>query len=236
MNLQDLDIVYFVKESKSNAELTYSLRSVDTNFPHKHVWFIGGKPDNLMPDAWIQKKQDKPTKWENTSSSLRCACMHPDISENFVMFNDDFFIMRPVSHLPYYAEGTLESRVQELKLRHPFDSTYWSRLESTASMLRDSGLPTINYAVHFPIIINKQEMLETFEAFPNGLMWRSIYGNHHRKPVRQIKDCKINSINAAPDTNIPYLSTQDLTFRVGLVGKYIQEIFMKPSRFEIKTD
>lgn len=35
------DIVYFVKESESNEELRYSLRSLK-NFPRRKVWFYGG--------------------------------------------------------------------------------------------------------------------------------------------------------------------------------------------------
>ena len=104
MNLEDLDIVYFVKDSPENEELKYSLRSVEKNFPHKHVWFIGGKPKSLEPDKWLPVKQNQVTKWANTSMLLRSACENPEISDDFVLFNDDFFILYPVEDLPYYSE------------------------------------------------------------------------------------------------------------------------------------
>ncbi len=65
--LSDLDIVYFVKESAQNEELRYSLRSVEKNFPHRNVWFVGGKPKGLTPDKWHAVNQDRETKWGNTS-------------------------------------------------------------------------------------------------------------------------------------------------------------------------
>lgn len=56
------DIVYFVKESKTNEELRYSLRTLK-NFPHRKVWFYGGCPEGLKPDQYVYVEQDQPTKW-----------------------------------------------------------------------------------------------------------------------------------------------------------------------------
>ena len=55
------DIVYFVKDTKTNEELKYSLRSL-VNFPHKSVWFYGGGPRDLNPDFHIKVNQNQPTK------------------------------------------------------------------------------------------------------------------------------------------------------------------------------
>ena len=63
------DIVYFVKESESNEELRYSLRSL-VNFPHRYVWFYGGCPEGLNPDFHVPVKQDKDNKWKNVSMML----------------------------------------------------------------------------------------------------------------------------------------------------------------------
>ena len=233
MNLSDMDIVYFVKESATNEELRYSLRSVDKNFPHRHVWFIGGKPSGLEPDRWIHLVQNQSTKWDNTSMLLKTACKTPEVSDEFVLFNDDFFVMKPVDSLPYYSDGTIERRVKQLQSKYNRDSSYSSRLQQTAKMLKESGFPTISYAVHFPIIINKAEMLQTFERFPNGLMWRSIYGNHHRKPAVTVQDCKINDLNRAPSKEAVFLSTQDVTFRSGSVGRYIRSSFLDKCKYEM---
>ena len=51
------DVVYFVKDTKENEELRYSLRTLK-NFPHAKVWFYGGCPEGLKPDHHVYVKQD----------------------------------------------------------------------------------------------------------------------------------------------------------------------------------
>ena len=232
MDLHELDIVYFVKDTEINEELKYSLRSIDKNFPHRSVVFVGGKPDNLTPDRWIHVKQNKETKWDNTSLLMRTTCLDEDISDSFVLFNDDFFVMKPIEYLPYYSDGFIRNRILSLKIRHHKETKYSKRLQQTIDLLESKNLPTISYAVHFPMIINKREMLETFEEFPEGLMWRSLYGNHHKKPVTYTPDCKIYDYSRVPDNNSSYLSTSDKSFRLGLVGTHVREKFLVRCKYE----
>ena len=230
--LEDMDIVYFVKDEPTNEELRYSLRSVEKNFPHRKVWFYGGCPDDLQPDRWAHIKQNARSKWGNTSGLLRNACTNEEISANFVLFNDDFFVMKPVSSLPYYSDGSLEDRIKELWTRHPSGSVYTTRMQLTMKALVLSQLPTENYAMHMPMIINRHEMQETFKKFPDGEMWRSLYGNHHHKPVEYMKDCKIYDRDEEPLADTLFLSTTDASFLYGKVGECIREKFPEPSRFE----
>lgn len=232
IELKDMDIVYFVKNTKENEELRYSLRSVEKNFPHRKVWFIGGKPDGLNPDGWMKVNQNARSKWGNTSGLLREACANGEISEDFVLFNDDFFVMQPIESLPYYSDGSLDNRIKELRARNPSGSAYMTRMQLTKKMLEEQGLPTLNYAMHIPMIINRAEMRETFKEFRDGEMWRSLYGNHHHKPTEYMEDCKLYYTNDWPSTVAPFLSSTDYSFTNGLVGEYIREKFWKPSRFE----
>ena len=232
IELRDIDIVYFVKDESENEELRYSLRSVEKNFPHRNVWFYGGCPDDLRPDRWAHIKQNARSKWGNTSGLLRSACANEGISENFVLFNDDFFVMQPISSLPYYSDGSLASRIHELQTRNKYGSAYITRMQLTKRMLERGGYPTENYAMHMPMIINRREMQETFKRFPDGEMWRSLYGNHHNKPVEYTRDCKIYDRNAVPPTDTLFLSTTDASFLYGKVGEYIRGQFQAPSRFE----
>jgi len=230
--LEEMDIVYFVKDEPTNEELRYSLRSVEKNFPHRNVWFYGGCPDDLQPDRWAHIKQNARSKWGNTSGLLRNACVNEDISENFVLFNDDFFVMKPISSLPYYSDGSLEDRIKELWTRNPSGSVYTTRMQLTKKMLVREQLSTENYAMHMPMIINRREMQETFKKFPDGEMWRSLYGNHHHKPVEYMRDCKIYGRDEEPPADTLFLSTTDASFLYGKVGEYIREQFQTPSRFE----
>lgn len=81
------DIVYFVKDTESNEELRYSLRTLK-NFPHRKVWLYGGCPAGLKPDKWVHLVQDKENKWENVRMMLESACKNKEISSSFWLFND----------------------------------------------------------------------------------------------------------------------------------------------------
>ena len=95
------DIVYFVKDTQVNEELRHSLRSLK-NFPHNKVWFYGGCPDGLKPDYHIEVEQDQPTKWQNIFKMFKLACSNKDITKNFWLFNDDFFVMKPINYETNY--------------------------------------------------------------------------------------------------------------------------------------
>ena len=50
MAKQLLDVVYVLKSNIDPEELRYSLRSVEKNFPHRYVWFVGSQPEGFKPD------------------------------------------------------------------------------------------------------------------------------------------------------------------------------------------
>lgn len=234
-NLEKLDIVYFVKDTSLNDELLHSLRSIEKNFPHNRVWFIGGCPYNLKPDKYIKVEQDKDTKWANTNVLMRVACENSEITDDFVLFNDDFFVMSPVNELPYYYDDTLGKRVDKLSGKY-VHSRYRTNLAVCAEQLSFKGYNTLNYAVHIPMVINKEKMLKCMSKFPNGLMWRSLYGNFinpKRYERMQITDPKIWKTETHPTGNEIFLSSEDKAFRYGAVGSHIKERFIEPSRFEV---
>lgn len=227
--MEDLDIVYFVKDSDENEELKYSLRSVEQHFPHHRVIFIGGCPKGLKPDKLIRTKQDKETKWENTNIAMRAACESKSISDDFILFNDDFFILNDITELPYYYDGTLEDRIHSLQgYSH---SEYKQKLIGCRNMLVARGYTERNYAVHVPIIINKKQMLECMKRFPQGLMWRSLYGNFINAGGENIEDPKV----ATTYQTLPvgdFVSSNDYSFQYGVAGRQIKNRFQAPSRFE----
>lgn len=111
------DIVYFVKDSPTNEELRYSLRSL-ANFPHGRVWFYGGCPDGLKPDQHIYVKQDQDNKWQNVNMMLRMVCSNDEVSKDFWLFNDDFFVMEKVEKPTNYHNGDLYKRIVQLEDKH----------------------------------------------------------------------------------------------------------------------
>ena len=223
------DIVYFVKDTATNEELRYSLRSLK-NFPHGKVWFYGGCPDGLKPYYHIEVEQDLPTKWANIFKMFKMACLNEDITKDFWLFNDDFFIMKPVKHGPNYYCGDLYKRVVTLEDKHNGITPYSQQLRYTLQELEGMGCTTINYALHVPMLINRKKGKELAKII-NGPMIRCAYGNYFSVGGEDHPDFKIDSITR-PYKDGDYLSTNDKSFRYGVVGQQIREIFNDKCKYE----
>ena len=230
------DIVYFVKNCKEDEELRYSLRSVEANFPYRDVWFYGGKPTGLEPDHYVEIEQLEATKWERVRNMLRRACLNDEITENFWLFNDDFFILKPFveNSKPTY-NGDLYRHIVRIENRHDERSTRWTtRLRHLTKTLEKAKVGTLNYAVHKPILINREKALEVLDKFPDEPMFRALYGNYWHIGGTNEPDHKVQLIEYDMDRVDKWktVSTDDKSFEVGDVGKYIKDKFNMKSRFE----
>lgn len=223
------DIVYLLREGK-NEELIYSLRSVEDNFDYRRVWFAGGKPDGLEPDEYMPIKQDAPSKWENVRNMLVEVCKNDNISKDFWLFNDDFFVLEPCDDkLPPFYWKTLDDWIDLCKNA----GEYTERLRHLKQTLEDAGLPIMNYAIHVPILINRKKALEVLEKFPDEPMFRALYGNYVGLKGEEMADYKIRRCSQKLDPGHRFVSTQDDSFHQGIVGRQLRERFKYRSRFEV---
>ena len=223
------DIVYFVKDTPTNEELRYSVRSL-ANFPHGKVWFYGGCPDGLKPDRHVYVKQDQPTKWANIFKMYKMVCNNEEISEDFWLFNDDFFIMKKVKKGPNYYEGDLYKRVVTLEDAHGGITPYSQQLRYTLQELEGMGCDTKNYALHVPMLMNREKGKELCNII-SGPMIRCVYGNYFKIGGENHRDVKIDRLDrVAKDTE--YLSTNDKSFK-GMVGDQIRATFPDKCKYEI---
>lgn len=233
MKLEDLDIVYVVKDAAFNDELRYSLRSVDKNFPHHNVFFYGGKPMYLKPDQQVVLHQVGKTKWDRVRMMLKTIALDDRITEDFVLFNDDFFVMQPVESLPAYEYGTLESLCERIESRNKGRLTpYTLKLRETIDILKKNGLATFNFELHVPFVFNRGKLLEVIERYPDIKGSRSLYGNTYLTETEYLVDRKIFKINDLPPENAIFISTEDRAFNEGKVGKMIRAKFPDKSRWE----
>ena len=223
------DIVYFVKDTQVNEELRHSLRSLK-NFPHNKVWFYGGCPDGLNPDYHIEVDQDQPTKWQNIFKMFKLACSNKDITKNFWLFNDDFFVMKPIDYETNYYCGDLYKRVVTLEDKHNGITPYSQQLRYTLQDLESMGCTTINYALHTPMLINRKKGIELANII-NGPMIRCYYGNYYKIGGTDHSDFKIDSVTKTYKDG-DFLSTNDKSFTNGAVGKQIRDIFKDKCEYE----
>lgn len=227
-----MDVVYILRNDIEGDELRYSLRSLK-NLPHDLVWFFGGEPKGLKPDMQMTMMQKGVSTWEKVCWTILQACRNESVSEDFYLFNDDFFVMKPVKEVPVYYDGTLLKRIEDLKRKTGgLGSLYSNELEKTREMLMQNHKKTYNYAVHIPMVINKGKALEVLNNFKRISMFRSVYGNYWNVGGRQMADVKITD-SRQPDKNATFISTSEHSFEKCAVGEYIRSVFGEKCEYEL---
>lgn len=228
------DIVYILKQYAQPDELRYSLRSVCENMEFNRVWFYCGKPTGLKPDRHVPKEQRGASKWERARSSLIDICKNDEITKSFWLFNDDFYILKPFNRLEPYHVGELHDHIERVEARHNNSWTpYTFQLRECESQLKRAGLTTLDYAIHVPLLVDRELMLEALKAFPHCPMFRSIYGNYANIGGTERKDVKINDAKTIPDAELDLLSSSDKSFR-GEVGLFLAKRFPNKCRYEVR--
>lgn len=230
--MKKYDVVYILKADAAPDELRYSLRSIEKNFEHGAVWFYCGKPKGLQPDRYVPTPQNGITKWQKARSSLIQICRNDEITEDFWLFNDDFFILKPwESDKPLHC-GMLRDLILRVEKRHGCRATlYTQQLRMCETTLKENGLPTFAYTLHAPMLINRAKMLETLKAFPNCPMFRSLYGNYAELGGDFCQDNKISRPGQEIKEDAAFMSTTEKTF-CGEVKEYIAKMFPEPSKYE----
>lgn len=221
MEAGDLDVVYLVKRSRNNEELRFSLRSL-VNLPHRQVWIVGHAHRWLRNVRHIPVEQNPAQKWESQARNLQAACEHADVSETFVMFNDDFFVMRPTGAVPTLHGGRMADRVKTGR------AEWRRRFRETAEYC---GPDALTYdGIHVPMTFTKPRMLEVLADVGGRLLFRSVYGNRFGIGGRLTGNVKVANESAPPDSL--FLSTSDRSFKHYPVGKHIRAAFPDPSPYE----
>lgn len=230
MDTKDLDIVYFVKDGTRNEELRYSLRSVSMNMPHKRVWIFGGCPLNIVPDVRVKVAQTGKTKWDRVRNMYKMVCENKEITDNFIMFNDDFFVMHPTDHIEYMYRCSLE---EHIKILEPHRPTEYSRL--LRKCLAELGPRAASFELHVPFIFNKKELSRLLDDYPDLHCTRTLYGNLGEFGSFRHNDVKIFNINPPFDYKASqFLSTDDSIVNVNNdIWRWLQKQFPKKCEFEI---
>lgn len=229
------DLVYILKPSSENEEFRYSLRSVVKHAKnYGKIITIGGQVTGITTDINISLRQVGKTKYDRVNITLKEICLNPLISDNFILMNDDFFLMQDLdmSKLKNYYRCSMKDYL-DILVRDNARSEYTNRLARTAMALETLNLDTKCYELHVPMLFNKHKLLEVYGVFTGFCGSRTLYGNYHHLKSTQINDCKIFTKGDDFDKNLPWLSTTDASFKLGKVGKYIRSSFPDKTKFEV---
>jgi hypothetical protein len=102
-----MDIVYIYRHSRDDGrELRYSLRSL-SNVPHGKVFIIGDKPKWTKGIVHVPASDPHGLKALNALHKITVACRDPRVSEDFVLMNDDFYVLKPIPGIPTLHRGTI---------------------------------------------------------------------------------------------------------------------------------
>jgi hypothetical protein len=217
-----------------NEELKYSIRSVHENYPCKNVWVVGGRP------AWYignyVRIPSSSTKYKNARQNLRAIVHNKDISDSFVLMNDDFYILEKINEPEIFHGGYLSKKVEEYQKVYP-SSSYTRLLTNTLIGLKSKyGIQDpLDYELHVPMQMDKKGLSEVLLS---NMLWRSLYGNINNLGGREIDDVKIyrthkgNPIDSEyQKLAVPYLSTSDNSFPI-VHSEFLKERFSTPSPCE----
>ena len=232
----DLDVVYVIKEDENNEELRYSLRSL-VNLPHRKVFIAGYKP------SWVKNVEYLPIvqsgrKYDNVSHSgvFRTICNNDDISDDFILMNDDFFVVNKISHVPNLRRlKPIDHYIKLYDNLEVGDKYYQVTMKETAEFLRQRGFRDIDsYELHVPMVINKDRYLTLRSMYPKGqsLHMRTLYGNFYHVDGKRIKDVKVVKDGAEYSKDAPFLSTTDELFEGSEIGMFIKNKFSEKCEYE----
>jgi hypothetical protein len=185
-----MDLVYICK-SGPNEELRYSIRSAVKNLKFDNLWVVGGKPGWYVGNH-LEVIQNK-SKYANARNNLRAICNSTEISDSFILMNDDFYIINKVDDVPYMHGGLLADKIAKYK-NLTGDTRYVLMLKRTLSNLsRRINKDVLDYELHVPMVMEKEKLLNVIEL-PD--LWRSRYGNTFNVGGIEMDDVKVYSFGA----------------------------------------
>ena len=232
--IDEYDIVYVLKQDITSEELKYSVRSVVENMPYNRIVFYCGCPSDMKPDIHVPFKQLENSKIKNVIQTLKAIVKNDNLTEDFWLFNDDFFIMQPLTSEKPICNGTLYSVLNNIERMKGKSSKYTRTLRDTIMQLTKRNLDTISYASHTPMLINRKKAKEVLDTFTSPFSFRSAYGNYWHLDGILRPDVKISGVAEDVNTSLDLLSTNDASFAGGKVGTYIRSVFVTPSKYEIR--
>jgi len=227
------DYVYVCRDGQ-NEELRYSIRSVVKHMPPGKIWVVGGKPDwytgNYIPVV------QRMSKVRNVISNLSAICSAQEISGDFILMNDDFFVIKPVKTIKQYHGGLLSEKIYLYQDLQP-TSSYTRSLEETRRRLLRLGIEDpIDYEIHVPMAMNKSNLREVLGD--KGL-WRSLYGNLFKVSGKKIDDVKVYTSSPLLrksydylEPKMEYISSDDESFRL-LLKPMLESMFPDPTIYEL---
>lgn len=233
------DIVYTLKPNLLNEEFRYSLRSLE-NIPHKDVWVIGYKP-SWAKVKFIPSNRISSNKIANTNHNWLKAAFNSNISDPFILMNDDFFINKPLENIPTEYLYNNDYFQDYYELTFP-TSHYTKVIKNTTELLKRFGIKNAKcYELHTPMLVYKKDIIKALRShnyLTKPVNIRTMIGNIGNYGGEKAEDVKVYGTEKERNRSLKnyksskFISTDDIAFTKS-VGKYIKEKFNNKSEYEL---
>lgn len=233
-----MDVVYIVGPGE-RPWLRWSLRSL-RNLPHNRVFIVGEQPAILSTAAHYLPVPRHPIKWQSAVANLRRACAYGDITPDFILMNDDFFVTQPVESVTTYHRGSITDVITDVRQRVHFFSKYQQGMEESRRVLSESfGIDKpVSYSLHTPFVYNKYRLLETLDKSDElrhrtveATDTRTMYGNMWKIGGRKVRDVKISRHFPTITSELPFRSSDPWSWERSHTD-FIRDAFPDPSPYE----
>lgn len=158
----------------SNNELRFCLRSIEKNLRgYRNIWIVGFMPKWMRNLKHIPFKEYHP-KANNIHDKIKAACQHPEVSDEFIMFNDDYFLTceTQATTYPYFYSRDAMIEVMERPKADPY-----RRL--VVDTINETGMKEY-FDIHCPMRIKKSVFLSMpyNRNYEGGILVKSSYAKH----------------------------------------------------------
>lgn len=205
--MNDIVIPYINSGSK---EIYKCVELIRKNLPHRNIFICGDNPE-IDDTIYIERNKTGGTRYLDAERNIRLALEDERLSDEFYLFNDDFFILKPIKEVPLYHAGDIETVIKE-KESTIKTHAYAVALKNTKRWLEKKGIDDIvAYTLHLPVKMNKQKRLEISDLIMpelekgKQLLTKTIYFNIYPETSCIKKDVKVYG-NEDPKDEV-YLST-----------------------------
>lgn len=238
-----MDAVYIVGPYSrwNDNELRYSLRSLEKYVTDlSRVFLVGHKPRRVCGVVHIPARDPHKNALSNLIHKLRLVVDSPEVGNEFMLMNDDFWITEPWDSHAVYHMGTLADAIS--KRRGSKENYYYKALVDCDDRLRRAGVPVpLSFDPHCPMKIETSLAINVLREYftdenhedPPGL-FRSFYGNSisPEKTSGQIEDNKLSRHWRLPSYKFSFVSADDFAIQGQWARLWFKRKYPEASRFE----
>lgn len=170
-------------------ELRYCLRAIEKYLTgYRDIYIIGTRVKWLTGVKYLPFVENYTEKQRSIFQKLLTAANTPEISDPFLMFNDDHFLLKPldVKDIKYWKHGTIKDLIAKSL------GTYQRTVANSYKYLVDKGWGQDNFDIHVPILYEKEKFKQLAgEDWSKEHIIKSLYCNKHSIKGEEMKDLVI---------------------------------------------